>query len=307
MGTSLADRAWSRESAVFRITGVLSVIGGWFITAGAAFIVCYLVTNAMVYGSFVAMTIAIALAIFILLRSNMKFKMAKQDSEVDIIFKKLVASRDKDNSWQLLKKHVGLCNAEKVRFSYECYEKITDAFLHEDYRMLRVYTHKIETSMKQLKRQRRREIIGLRKIDHILAVEKNTWYFLTSNAIEQMIYSLKRINDSCREHVGNNFSPVDFEYTSSYIKYQQFVVEIIEQVSLMMESENMDAMKAAALRERAEMVQVSLSEYRKQIIDSIQQQNVNIASATVFLSIIQESQQILSCLRHMTRGMVKFM
>ena len=45
MGASLADRAWSRESAVFRITGVLSVIGGWFITAGAAFIMCYLITN----------------------------------------------------------------------------------------------------------------------------------------------------------------------------------------------------------------------------------------------------------------------
>ena len=161
--------------------------------------------------------------------------------------------------------------------------------------------------MKQLKRQRRREIIGLRKIDHILAVEKNTWYFLSNNAIEQLIYSLKRINDSCREHVGNNFSPVDYEYTNSYIKYQQSVVEIMEQVSLMMESPSIEPVKAAALRERAEMVQVSLSEYRKQIIDSIQQQNVNIASATVFLSIIQESQQILSCLRHMTRGMVKFM
>ena len=35
MGSSLADRAWSRESAVFRITGVISVIGGWFLTAGA--------------------------------------------------------------------------------------------------------------------------------------------------------------------------------------------------------------------------------------------------------------------------------
>ena len=44
MGSSLADRAWSRESAVYRITGVLSVIGGWFITAGAAFfylLLCY--------------------------------------------------------------------------------------------------------------------------------------------------------------------------------------------------------------------------------------------------------------------------
>ena len=47
MGSSLADRAWGRESAVFRVTGVLSVIGGWFITAGAAFIICFIVTLIM--------------------------------------------------------------------------------------------------------------------------------------------------------------------------------------------------------------------------------------------------------------------
>ena len=37
MGSSLADRAWGRETAVYRITGVITVIGGWFITAVAAF------------------------------------------------------------------------------------------------------------------------------------------------------------------------------------------------------------------------------------------------------------------------------
>lgn len=74
MGASLADRAWSRESAVFRITGVLSVIGGWFITAGVAFILCYLVTNAMYFGSYVVMGIAIVIAIVLLIRSNLKYK-----------------------------------------------------------------------------------------------------------------------------------------------------------------------------------------------------------------------------------------
>ena len=86
MGSSLADRAWSRESAVFRITGVLSVIGGWFITAGAAFIMCYLITNALFFGSYVAMMIAIAIAITLLVRSNLKYKSHQQDSEMDLIF-----------------------------------------------------------------------------------------------------------------------------------------------------------------------------------------------------------------------------
>ena len=50
MGTSLADRAWGRDSAVYRITGVLSVIGGWFITAGAAFTICFFVALVLQYG-----------------------------------------------------------------------------------------------------------------------------------------------------------------------------------------------------------------------------------------------------------------
>ncbi len=50
MGSSLADRAWSRESAVFRVTGVLSVIGGWFVTAGAAFTICGIVCLLMFVG-----------------------------------------------------------------------------------------------------------------------------------------------------------------------------------------------------------------------------------------------------------------
>ncbi len=61
MGSSLADRAWSRDSAVYRITGVLSVIGGWFITAGAAFTICFVVTLIMYYRGTFAMLAFIAL------------------------------------------------------------------------------------------------------------------------------------------------------------------------------------------------------------------------------------------------------
>lgn len=74
MGSSLADRAWSRESAVFRITGMLSVIGGWFITAGVAFVICFVITMLMFYGSFVMMAILIVAAIAILVRSNIVFR-----------------------------------------------------------------------------------------------------------------------------------------------------------------------------------------------------------------------------------------
>ena len=306
MGTSLADRAWSRESAVFRITGVLSVIGGWFITAGAAFIVCYLMTNLMFFGSFVAMGLAIILAIVLLVRSNVKFATQKEEPVTDRIFKQLIASKDKAERWDLLKLHVVHGNSEQLRFVISCYEKVTDAFLQEEYRPLRHATHEIETAHKQLKRQRRREIIGLRKIDPILALEKNTWYFLSNDAIEQLLYCLKRINDPCREHVGNNFSPVSYEFTSTFLGYQKQVVDTLEQAVMALGTPLATNGMADVVREQATVVQQNLSSYRKQIIDTMQQNSVNIASTMAFLNIIQESQQILSSVRHMLRGMSKF-
>ena len=306
MGTSLADRAWSRESAVFRITGVLSVIGGWFITAGAAFIVCYLMTNLMFFGSFVAMGLAIILAIVLLVRSNVKFATQKEEPVTDRIFKQLIASKDKAERWDLLKQHVVHGNSEQLRFVISCYEKVTDAFLQEEYRPLRHATHEIETAHKQLKRQRRREIIGLRKIDPILALEKNTWYFLSNDAIEQLLYCLKRINDPCREHVGNNFSPVSYEFTSTFLGYQKQVVDTLEQAVMALGTPLATNGMADVVREQATVVQQNLSSYRKQIIDTMQQNSVNIASTMAFLNIIQESQQILSSVRHMLRGMAKF-
>ena len=50
MGTSLADGAWGRESAVYRITGVLTVIGGWFFTAFSAFLASFLIASLIFFG-----------------------------------------------------------------------------------------------------------------------------------------------------------------------------------------------------------------------------------------------------------------
>lgn len=70
MGTSLADRAWGRESAVYRITGVLTVIGGWFITAIVAFSAAWLVAMFLSWGGKIAIFVALALVAFLLFKSS---------------------------------------------------------------------------------------------------------------------------------------------------------------------------------------------------------------------------------------------
>lgn len=306
MGSSLADRAWSRESAVFRITGVLSVIGGWFITAGAAFILCYFVATGIFFGSFVGMVIAIVLAVVVLIRNRSKYKESQEVDEADKLFKQLNRSQDTTERWDLLKKHVNYCTLEQLKFASNCFEKVTEAFLHEDYSPLRQAEHEIETARKQLKRQRRREIIGLRKIELVVAMEKNTWYFLSNSSVEQLLYCLKRINDPCCEHVGNNFSPVANIFSTAFKEIREQIQDIFLQTEDILTTPEIDEVKAKEVREATKRIQQKLADYRKQVIDSMQKKSVNIESTIVYLNIIQESEQILSCLRHIVRGCTKF-
>ncbi len=305
MGASLADRAWGRESAVFRITGMLSVIGGWFITAGAAFVMCYIITNLMFFGKFFAMFVAVVTAIVLIIRSNIAYAKKKTTvRENDMIFRQMLREPDEDKRWELLCRHIRVSNTAHLRFVAETYEGITDAFLNEEYRRLRRAATEIEEERKELKRQRRREIIGLRKVNPILAMERNTWYFLGNNSVGQMLYCLKRINEPCSEHVGNSFMPIDRKYVTSFLSYRNEILKIYRRAEDFLTDGN--AAAADTLRADAMALQSSISGYRKRIIDDIQRGQVNIESTTVFLLIVQESQELLSSMRHMLRGISKF-
>lgn len=306
MGTSLADRAWSRESAVFRITGVLNVIGGWFITAGAAFILCFLLTNALYFGSFVAMVFAVAIAITLLIRSNRKSKDNNAIDEDSTLLKQLNRTDNMDERWELLKMLVQHSIAKQLQFTSGCYQKVTNAFLQEDYSPLRQAVHEIETALKQLKRTRKQHILLLRKIDPVVALEKNTWFFLANNSVEQMLFCLKRINDPCCEHVGNNFRPVSLEFATNFISFQKQLIGLFQQTDELFQSIGFKENNTKNIRENAEQLQHELSEYRKQVIDAMQKKSVNIESTIVYLNLIQESEQIISGLRHILRGITKF-
>ena len=109
MGSSLADRAWGRESAVYRITGVLSVIGGWFITAGAAFSICFIVALLIYLGGIPALAAMIGLAIYSLVRSHLAYKKKLRKEalkeEVNTTVAKLRNTTDTREALSLFREH----------------------------------------------------------------------------------------------------------------------------------------------------------------------------------------------------------
>lgn len=313
MGTSLADRAWGRESAVFRITGVISVIGGWFITAGAAFIFCFLLTGTMYFGSYVAMVLAITLAIYLLVKSNFKTKSETKDEET--IFSQIMKSKDRAVIWSLLCQHIRTGNAARLRFVIESYESVTTAFLREQYRPLKRNALLIEEERKALKRQRKQEIVTMQHMSHIRTEGVSgmfldgvwggsTWYFLGINSCQQMLYCLKRINEPVLEHVGNSFTPLPEAYHERFITVRDAVLDIFNRTLDMLDSG--DFTDAELLRNDSSKVQQQISNDRKTALNDMQSGSANLTTLLLTIHILQESQELVGALRHMIRGMNKF-
>ena len=301
MGTSLADRAWSRESAVYRITGMLSVIGGWFITAFVAFTICALVTFIMFYTSFVGMFIFIVVAVVLLVRSNIKYSKKEKAEQQDDIFKRMMASKDKNEILALLRQHVKETLTSYITFSEDTYVKVTDGFIHEDLKSLRKAMNATDNQKKMLKKRRRKELLGLRRIPITIAIEKNTWFHLGSNSCEEMLYCLKRICEPCKEHVDNNFNPISKDCVTEFLPVREELCRLMERTRTAIENNNYE--EADDILAKGDALKNSISSLRKQMMNRMQEaDNASLKASMVYLNILQESQELVSIWRHLLRA-----
>ncbi|MGM9692150.1 MAG: anion permease, partial [Alloprevotella sp.] len=304
MGSSLADRAWGRETAVYRITGVITVIGGWFITAGAAMLLSFFIATINHLGGFIAMIAVIATVAFVIINNNRKFKQ-KQDSEnVDLVFRQLVRSHDKEEIWQLLLQHVRETQGTLIDFTRQAFRDITYGLMHENIKSLRNAAASIEEEKSMWKRYRRKEILGMRKIDYLLAVEKNTWFHLGCNNATQIIYCLKRMLEPINEHVDNNFNPMPQEYVEEFIPICNDVERLLENVSRMIRSGNFSNADEYLVEGNAIKSRISQIRHKQQ--EQIQKLDSNIRTALLYLSTLQETQELVSMARHLLRASKRF-
>lgn len=301
MGTSLADRAWSRESAVYRITGVLSVIGGWFITAFVAFTVCAIVTFVMFYTNVVGMLGFIALAVFLLVRSNIKYSKKEKVESQDDVFKRMMASKDKTETLSLLRQHVKETFTDYINFSETAYVQATNGFINENLKDLRKAMSTTEEQRKMLKKRRRKEILGLRRIPITIAIEKNTWFHLGSNSCEQMLYCLKRICEPCKEHVDNNFNPISTECIQEFLPVRERLCELMDRTRQAIDSNNYD--EADDILKKGDELKNMISALRKQQMNRMQEGGTeSLKASMVYLNILQETQELVSIWRHLLRA-----
>ena len=307
MGSSLADRAWSRESAVFRVTGVLSVIGGWFITAGVAFFACAMVCLAMHFGGIVVQSAFIALVIFMLIRSNIQYNKKQKEVSKGSTFQLMMRSRDPEIVWDLLRRQVSRTQSYVCHFALVEFNLIMDGLANENPRDLRHANKELKKEQDMLKKFRRQEMLGLKRSPMEVAIERNTWFHLGANSNQQFIYSLRRMLDPIKEHVDNNFNPLPEEYVKEFTPIRQKINDLMQMTAEQIETDRYENYRE--ILAEADACKDELSVVRKKHIDRIQhtKDNTLMQISLVYLNVIQESQEFLSVMRHQLRAAKKFM
>lgn len=296
MGSSLADRAWGRESAVYRITGVLSVIGGWFITAGAAFTICFLVALLIHVGGIAAMAAMVGLAIYMLIRNQIlyKKKMKKEamQEEVDSTISKLRETKDKREALSLFREHSRDELCDVLNFASDTFNRSVHGFMDENLRELRKVMSAIEEKKSYLKQVKRVGTLGVTQLEHDIAIDKGLYYYQGNDFASEIVFSIRRLTEPGKEHVDNHFSPLCEVQKEDFGKMTDEIVSFLNRSSVMIESNDYHRMDDLI----AESVDLTakLTLLKKEELKRIQGQSGSTKVSMVYLNMVQEAQNVVS-------------
>ena len=308
MGSSLADRAWGRESAVYRITGVLSVIDGWFITAGAAFTICFLVALLIHVGGIAAMAAMVGLAIYMLIRNQIlyKKKMKKEamQEEVDSTISKLRETKDKREALSLFREHSRDELCDVLNFASDTFNRSVHGFMDENLRELRKVMSAIEEKKSYLKQVKRVGTLGVTQLEHDIAIDKGLYYYQGNDFASEIVFSIRRLTEPGKEHVDNHFSPLCEVQKEDFGKMTDEIVSFLNRSSVMIESNDYHRMDDLI----AESVDLTakLTLLKKEELKRIQGQSGSTKVSMVYLNMVQEAQNVVSFTANLLKVSRKF-
>ncbi len=296
MGSSLADRAWGRESAVYRITGVLSVIGGWFITAGAAFSICFIVALLIYLGGIPALAAMIGLAIYSLLRSHLAYKKKLRKEalkeEVNTTVAKLRNTTDTREALSLFREHSREELQSDLLFASETLAKSVYGFMNENLKELKHVLQDIADKKVHLKQVKRVGTLGVTQLDHDIAVEKGLYYYQGNDFASEIVFCISRLAEPAKEHIDNNFNPLSEAQKQDFGAMMEKITDYLNRCAEMIGSNNYTNLysmvnDSALLKE--ELIALKRAELKR-----IQGQSGSTKVSMAYLNMVQEVQNVVS-------------
>jgi phosphate/sulfate permease len=204
MGSSFADRAWDRESAVYRVAGVFNVIGGWFVTALAAFLSSAIIAYVLFIGEvFAFFAFMIIVAIFFYRSNQIHKKKLIEEEEIkslrkeDIVTLKEMITESSSQISKVLHKTSTL------------YSNVIDNLGLQDLAKLKENKKSLKKLEKEIDELKSNVFYFIKNLDEN-SVEASKFYILILGYLQDMVQSIEFITSNSHSHVNNNHKKLKF-------------------------------------------------------------------------------------------------
>ncbi|MBE6219005.1 MAG: inorganic phosphate transporter [Rikenellaceae bacterium] len=301
MGSSLADRAWGRESAVYRITGVMTVIMGWFVTAVGGFIIALAVTLVLVYGGKIAIIAVTAVCGYMLIKSNFAKKAEEkkdaEESAVAMIGESLKQSPEE----ALITYTEHICSSmEKVTMIYD---RTIVAVFKENRKVLKEMVHEAEEFYYST-RQQKYEIIPLLRDLQDSDVHTGHFYVQVVDYISETSKALLHITRPCYKHVDNNHTGLSKEQVYDLKRINDRVEDIFSDINDMLRNRSFEAMDTV-LTKRDEMFDL-IDEVMQNQLRRLRDTGGSSSANMLFFNILTETKTMILHSRNIMKSLEHF-
>lgn len=286
MGTSLSDRAWDRDSAVYRITGVLTVISGWFVTAFIAFFASFIMAYIINWGGIYSVGILVVIGIIYIYKSYSNYKkksIKKENLEKEDIFDFTLQTKegiDKSNS----KITSILLNTSKL------YYLVLEGLFNNDYKSLKRLVKEVEEINNKTKKYKNKLYKTLKHLDEE-SIKSGHFFVQTLDYLREIAHCLTYISTPIFEHVNNNHKPIIKAQKEELTQLNNLITDFINfSVSIVKKNKYTDL---SELIDQQQNIIVLINTIRKNQIKRIKKEEVNTRNSILYFNILEETKNML--------------
>ncbi len=293
MGSSLADRAWGRESAVYRISGVMTVVAGWFITALGGFFIALVVGLALIYGGTPAFIIVTVLCGWMLIHSNF----LKKDKESDAVRQQIRTNEDIITD---LRDEV----CATMESATKIYDRTLIAVFKENRKVLR---DMVKESNDLFYHSRERKYSLLPTLKKLQGEDVNTahYYVQVVDYLNEMTKALMHITRPAFEHIDNNHEGMSMEQTRDLMSINDDVESIYRRINQMLREGDFSEIETV-LTMRDQLFE-AIAEAIKSELTRINEAKSNTKASMLYLTILTETKNMVLQSRNLLKSQQYFL
>ena len=279
MGTSFADGAWDRESAVYRVSGVLTVIGGWFITALAAFTTCGLMVTICYFGQLPAVIIVMAITVYFLVKENFFSHDANEKKVIE-------ASTD-----PFVIRHRLNASIEHIfGRSIHVFEETLDQFFDGNLKGLKkAKAHALEAYDEVMKT--RHQYYTMARQEEGVNQDVCHYYYRALTNMKEVSLSLETIVRMIHDHVANSHRIYKGQLQQDLYSLVSSLKSIEEVLTFYKNEGLMDVQR---LDRRMHRTHEAIDQMQSNLISRIGEEKLSLRSTELYLSILQLVREMLN-------------